>query len=98
MIVGRRVLHDWGDENCRIILSHLADAMIPESRVLITEQLMSDPPIDLTAWSDLLMFNIGGKERTVENWRKLTSAAGLQAVKFWTTPGSVVGVIECVKA
>jgi hypothetical protein len=96
--VERRVLHDWGDENCRIILSHLADAMIPESRVLITEQFMSDPPVNFTAWNDLLMFNIGGKERTVENWRKLTSAAGLQAVKFWTTPGEVIGVIECVKA
>lgn len=91
-------MHDWSDENDRIILSHLADAMAPDSRVLITEQIMPNPPTALNAWTDLCMMNLGGKERTEKMFQALTASAGLRIVGVHKSLATDVAVIECVKA
>ncbi|KIW32316.1 uncharacterized protein PV07_03870 [Cladophialophora immunda] len=93
----RRCMHDWSDENDRIILSHLADAMAPDSRVLITEQVMPNPPTALNAWTDLCMMNLGGKERTEKMFDDLTASAGLKMVGVHKSLATDVAVIECVK-
>ncbi|CCM06253.1 uncharacterized protein FIBRA_08502 [Fibroporia radiculosa] len=36
----RRILHDWSDENCIIILKHLKNAMTPSSRILIIDHVL----------------------------------------------------------
>ncbi|KIW62740.1 hypothetical protein, variant [Phialophora macrospora] len=94
----RRCMHDWSDENDRIILSHLADAMAPDSRILITEQIMPNPPTALNAWTDLCMMNLGGKERTEKMFDALTASAGLKMVGVHKSLATDVAVIECVKA
>ncbi|OQV07915.1 hypothetical protein CLAIMM_12269 [Cladophialophora immunda] len=93
----RRCMHDWSDENDRIILSHLADAMAPDSRVLITEQVIPNPPTALNAWTDLCMMNLGGKERTEKMFDDLTASAGLKMVGVHKSLATDVAVIECVK-
>ncbi|OAL18498.1 hypothetical protein AYO20_11745 [Fonsecaea nubica] len=93
----RRCMHDWSDTNDRIILSHLADAMAPDSRVLITEQVMPNPPTALNAWTDLCMMNLGGKERTEKMFDDLTASAGLKIIGVHKSLATDVAVIECVK-
>ena len=91
-------MHDWSDDNDRIILSHLADAMAPDSKVLITEQIMPNPPTALNAWTDLCVLNLGGKERTEKMFDSLTASAGLKMVGVHKSLATDVAVIECVKA
>jgi hypothetical protein len=93
----RRCMHDWHDENNRIILMHLADAMAPDSKVLITEQIMPNPPTALNAWTDLCMMNLGGKERTEKMFDTLIASAGLKMVGVHKSLATDVAVIECVK-
>ena len=91
-------MHDWSDDNDRVILSHLTKAMDFDSRVLITEQVMRNPPTPLNSWTDLCMLNLGGKERTEKMFYDLTSSAGLELIKVWKSPGTEVAVMECKKA
>ncbi|KAH6692734.1 O-methyltransferase-domain-containing protein, partial [Plectosphaerella plurivora] len=79
----RRVLHDWSDESCVTILSLIAAAMPrdnPRARVLIMDQIVSDPASSLSAATDLIMLNIGGKERTAEEFKAVVERAGLKIV------------------
>jgi hypothetical protein len=94
----RRVLHDYSDETCTKILRRLADAAAPDSKILITEQIMGNPPSPLNAQTDLCMLSIGGKERTVKNFHHLAAASGLKVQEVYHAKGTNVGVVECVKA
>jgi hypothetical protein len=94
----RRVLHDYSDAVCVRILSQLSAALPldePRARVLIMEQIMSDPPTPGNAAADLVMFNIGGKERSPEMFDKIVRDAGMKVVKIHRTPGTEIGVVEC---
>lgn len=42
----RRVLHDFSDEGCLKILKHVAAAMAPDSKLLISEMLVPSHPTD----------------------------------------------------
>ncbi|OAQ87289.1 cytochrome b561/ferric reductase transmembrane [Purpureocillium lilacinum] len=55
----RRCLHDYGDDVCVEILQQLRDAMVEDSRVLIVEQVLSDPPLPMAAATDIYMATIG---------------------------------------
>lgn len=52
----RRVLHDWDDADCVRILQNVAKSMSPEkSRILISEQLISETNADVQAtWYDMV--------------------------------------------
>ncbi|KAK7715906.1 hypothetical protein SLS57_006657 [Botryosphaeria dothidea] len=93
----RRIMHDWSDDRCRDILSNIRGAMGPESRILIHERVMSNPPSSNSAVDDLAMLNLGGKERTEADWRKLLGSVHLKILKIWRTekPGGV-SIIECM--
>ena len=93
----RRIIHDWHDHNCCTILNHLAKAMAPDSRVLICEQIMSNPPSPLNAQTDLCMLGLGAKERTEKMFEKLVPASGLKLIKIWKSTGTDVGIVECGK-
>ncbi|KAM7217201.1 S-adenosyl-L-methionine-dependent methyltransferase [Rhypophila decipiens] len=93
----RRCLHDYGDDDCVNILTRLADAMKSDSRLLIVEAVQSNPPSTFAAAMDMLMISIGGKERTLEGFRSITSRAGLEILEVYTQPGVEGAVIECAK-
>jgi hypothetical protein len=93
----RRCLHDYGDKDCVEMLQHLADAMAADSKLLIVEQVMNNPPDALGAAADILMAAIGGKERTLENWQEVIGEAGLRIQGVFRNPG-VGALLECIKA
>ena len=71
--------------------------MDADSRVLICEQIMSNPPTPLNAQTDLCMFGLVAKELTEKMFRDLVPSAGLRLIKIWKSHGTDVGVIECAK-
>jgi hypothetical protein len=77
----RQIIHDWNDEQSIAILRNCRQSMSPHGRVLVVERrLDSDYRQALPALQvDLQMLvNLGGGERTEEEYRALFGAAGLQ--------------------
>jgi hypothetical protein len=85
----RRVMHDWQDEDCARILKAIKPAMGSDSRILISDMALPEPstPADAHAmWMDMMMMEIGGKERTRRDWQTLADMAGLKLMKVWQEP------------
>lgn len=91
-------MHNWQDNEARKILKNIADAMAPDSRLLIGEMVVPKEPegVDKTVyWMDLCMLIIGGKERSEKEFSALLDSAGLQLVKIWRSKIGPQTVIEC---
>jgi hypothetical protein len=93
----RRCLHDWSDASCKEILSHIAKAMASDSKLLIVEQVLEETPDRFSQYLDIIMMNIAGKERTLEQFRSMVQEVGLQIVGVHRMEGSTTAAVECVK-
>ncbi|KAF3762847.1 S-adenosyl-L-methionine-dependent methyltransferase [Cryphonectria parasitica EP155] len=93
----RRTLHDYADADALNMLRLIAKAMAPDSRLLIVELAMTNPPTPLAAAVDLFMFITAGKERTIEMFERLTADAGLRITRVVPGKTSGMGVLECMK-
>ncbi|KAL2423234.1 O-methyltransferase gsfC [Exophiala dermatitidis] len=79
----RRVLHDYSDAMCIDILKQIVPAMASDSVVLIADFVFPDAPspADLPiAAIDLVVMNMGGKERSEQGFKKILQAAGLEFI------------------
>ncbi len=95
-------MHNWQDGEATVILSHIAAAMAPDSRLLIGEMVVPEVPmtgyegLDMTVyWMDLCMLIIGGKERSEAEFKAILDAAGLRLVKIWRSDLGSQTVLEC---
>lgn len=95
----RRCLHNYPDQVSTNILSKVVESMADDSKVLLEEDVMDNPPNPMAAMLDMVMLGFGGKQRTLETWEKVTSAAGLQitSVSRGKGPWRSLSVIECAK-
>lgn len=93
----RLCLHDYSDEVSTRILSHLAGALAHDSKILIVEYVLPNPPPLSLAMSDFNMLAINGKERTAKSWSLLVSNAGLKIAKIHGLGRKGFQVIECIK-
>jgi hypothetical protein len=73
--------------------------MAPDSKVLLQEDVMDNPPNHMAASLDLMMMGFGGKQRTLETWEKVVGEAGLKiaSISRGKGPWRSLCVIECVK-
>ena len=80
------MLHDYSDTKYIEILKHLAAAAAPDTAVLISEMMVpatigeGELPI---VCMDMSMMNMGGKERSEQQFVKILTAAGLELTKVW---------------
>jgi hypothetical protein len=90
------VLHDWADEPAIAILRRCAEAAGDTGRVVIVESHgTAGDDAAMFAEMDLRMLVLsGGRERSVEEYAALATAAGLAAEEVRTT-GSGHVLIEC---
>jgi SAM-dependent methyltransferase len=93
------VLHNWGDEDAVRILANCAEAAGAGGTVLIVEGLIDggeDQKYDCE--TDVLMLvALGGRKRTVGEFRSLVAKAGLTLRSEHITP-SGQSLLECVRA
>lgn len=80
------------------MLRNIAEAMTHDSRLLIVEQVVGNPPSQMAAHFDFVMLTIGGKERTRKDFERLAGEAGLKVLEVHERMGAPVAVVECVKA
>lgn len=73
---------------------------VRESRLLIQEDVMDDPPNPRMAAMDMIMLSLGGKQRGIDRWQQLAQQAGLRMVQVHRDlngKSESLCVIECVK-
>ncbi|MEU7135071.1 methyltransferase [Streptomyces sp. NPDC046261] len=100
----KSVIHDWNDEQCVTILRHIRDVIPADGTLLIVEPVMpatvSGETTELTYLSDLnMLVNVGGRERTADDFAALCSKAGftLDAITPLPQP-NVFHLIEATPA
>jgi 2,7-dihydroxy-5-methyl-1-naphthoate 7-O-methyltransferase len=73
----KSVLSDWPDREAQILLQRCAEAARPAGRVVVLNGVSADE--DGGPFPDLLMLVlVGGKQRSLADFRKLASASGLE--------------------
>lgn len=93
----RMIMHDYADPVCVEILTKLAEAMGPESRVLICDMVIPQRVGEAdfaSAVLDQCVMAMGGKERTEKGFGSLFEQAGLELVKVWRVPGVPGACVE----
>ena len=87
----KSILHNWDDASCTRILSCCARAAAPGARLLLVERvrparLRSSHHDEAIARTDLNMLaGLGGRERTLEEFKALLAAAGFEFVTVLPT-------------
>jgi hypothetical protein len=96
----KHIIHDWGDEHCRTILGHIANAMQPDGKVLIIETIMPEahgPHPAKFMDVNMLAMTEGGCERTEREFKALLESARLRLVAIHPATEEF-SVIEAVRA
>ena len=95
-----QVLHNWNDEQCVQILRNCFDAMKPDGRLLILEQIIPAklkgqmPAVEM----DLMMLVLlHGSERTVASYESLLLTAGFEMISLEPLRFSGLKVISAQK-
>lgn len=96
----KHIIHDWGDEQCRVLLGNIAEAMDPAGTVIVVETVMpegAEPHPAKFMDINMLAMTEGGTERTEKEFAELFRSAGL-ALKAVHPTASPVSVVEAVRA
>ncbi len=93
----KRILHDWSDAEAVRILRACRAAMQPKARILVMDAVIkpgNDP--DPNKLLDVgIMALTHGRERTVEDFQRLFTAAGLKLARVMPpTPPSPMSIVE----
>ncbi|KAH6671702.1 O-methyltransferase [Halenospora varia] len=93
----RRILHNWQNDDSKKILKNIADAMAKDSTLLIGEMVIPAKagPNKYIYLLDVVMFMIGGKERTATEFSSILDSVGLKLIKVWISKAGDQTVIEC---
>lgn len=92
------ILHDWDEEHASQILAVCRRGISAKGRLMIVERVapahISDDPGDFaSAVTDLhMMVQLGGRERTLEDFDALFKATGFEAAHF--TRGEIFHLLE----
>ena len=92
------VIHDWDDERASAILRNCHRAMGPGGRLLLSELVI--PPGNLPFFGKLLdldmLVNLGGKERTDEEYTELLAKSGFDLIDIVPAygPSSALSIVE----
>ncbi|OTA93514.1 hypothetical protein M434DRAFT_11577 [Hypoxylon sp. CO27-5] len=86
------------DSIMKDILADSLPADEPRARILINDQIMTEPPHRFVAAMDMVMLTWASKERSEEQFKDLADRAGLTVVKVHKPEGATMGVVECKKA
>jgi O-methyltransferase/methyltransferase family protein len=93
----KSVIHDWDDDRCHTILSHVRSVTPDDGRLLIIERVLP-PTVDGTVppqtyLSDLnMLVNVGGRERTRTEFERLCADTGFRLTSI--TPLTAISLLE----
>ena len=82
----RTVLHDWPDEQAKLILQHIHDAMDDDSVLLLNENALPDKGVSgFQARADLMMMALtSGMDRSIKQFKVLLEGSGFDVTMIST--------------
>jgi acetylserotonin N-methyltransferase len=80
-----RILHDWSDEKCGVLLSGICSALPPGGALLVAEKLLSETNLSAHMQNLNMLVVTEGRERTAAGYAALLKAAGFTAVDHRVT-------------
>jgi len=91
------IIHDWSDEDCKVILNNVRKAMKPDSKLLILDSVIETGNVfQPEKFMDVNMLVMtGGKERTEQEFSVLLSSVGLRLQNIYNR-GKPLCIVECV--
>lgn len=91
----RHVLRDYSDTTATKILRNVARGLTrDDARILVAEQVSTEPPAQYAAFKDFTMLAIGGKDRTLAGFERVAREAGLEVERVWWDRGTPHAVLE----
>lgn len=93
------VLHDWAEQEATSILRRCAEAAADTGRIVIIEETGAgeDRGSEFAEMDLRMLVLCGGRERSIDGYTAIASAAGLEVARTHTTPLGQA-VIECVSS
>ncbi|KAK5065110.1 hypothetical protein LTR84_000946 [Exophiala bonariae] len=91
------ILHDWPEDKCRAILSHLRNAMkLGYSEILINKNVLpgTAAPWQQTSLVWTMMAMLASQERTRSQWSQMLMAVGLKIVDIYSIDPTSESLIE----
>ncbi len=87
LYVMKSIIHDWDDDAALHILANCRAAMAGDSRLLLVERVVGEPnEADEAKLFDISMLAmLGGRERTIDEYRALLQSAGLRMTRTLST-------------
>jgi len=81
-------LHDFADQQAIAILRNCASVMRPSDKLLVIEQVVptGNVPHPNKTMDMVMMFLLGGKQRSLQEWGELFARAGLRSGRVTPTP------------
>lgn len=85
----KHILHDWSDEQCKLILKNLRAVISASARLLVMDCVLPEPPAQNEAvLMDLNMLVMTpGRERRQSDFARLFASAGFRLERVVTMPG-----------
>jgi hypothetical protein len=80
----RNIIHDWQDDQAVVILATCRRAMADRARLILVERYLAEDPREALPvfHADLeMLVNVGGRERTTEEYAALLARSGLRLAK-----------------
>lgn len=95
----KNILHDWPDEKAVQVLRNVRAAADRQATVLLVELVIPTHNRDFPGkWADLeMLLNLGGRERTANEYRALLAQAGFRMTRVVQT-ASPLSVVEATPA
>ncbi|MEU9339188.1 methyltransferase [Streptomyces sp. NPDC048290] len=96
----KRILHDWDDDQCVTILRNCRAALAPGGRVLVIDAVVpdGDTPHQAKTLDLMMMASLTGRERTEADFVRLLAAAGLRLDQVVPTPAVLSIVVAAASA
>ncbi len=99
----KHILHDWSDADCVKILTACKQALLPGGKLIVADAVLpaagAHSPLAVPSHQlDNLMGVIGGKERTMEQWTALATAAGFAVESVLETPSPACQMLTLAQA
>lgn len=89
--VMKNIIHDWPDAESVTILKNIRQAAKPGATLLLVEFVIPEHDRDFIGkWADMeMLVQLGARERTADDYRKLYQQAGFQLTRVVPTAGPI---------